>query len=176
MFLVAITHSGIENNFQNFNVEKFRKGGSIITVVTDNFMSKIVPEPEGFSVIESPLISNENFMGLIFSQVKFNESLKVLEIRRPTLSGRAIYYLIDSKGDLFVSMHVSMLRKAGVKIEENQSVLPEFFVYRYVMPPQTLYKNIEQLAAGGKLRINFFQWKMPNCVQISVYTSQTGEN
>jgi len=52
-----------------------------------------------------------------------------------------------------------MLRKAGVKIEEDPSVLPEFFVYRYIMPPQTLYKNVEQLVAGSRLRIKLFNGK-----------------
>jgi asparagine synthetase B (glutamine-hydrolysing) len=46
-----------------------------------------------------------------------------------------------------------MLRKAGVVIEENSTVLPEFFVYRCVTPPETLFKNICQLAIGGKLDI-----------------------
>jgi len=44
-----------------------------------------------------------------------------------------------------------MLRKAGVVIEENTEALPEFFVYRYVMPPVTLYKNIIKLTFESRL-------------------------
>lgn len=46
-----------------------------------------------------------------------------------------------------------MLRKAGVPIEENKEVLPEFFVYRFVMPPDTLYRNIRQVSSGDRLHI-----------------------
>lgn len=46
-----------------------------------------------------------------------------------------------------------MLKKVGVKVEENTDVLPEYYVYRYVTPPKTLYKNINQLSIGSKLHI-----------------------
>jgi asparagine synthetase B (glutamine-hydrolysing) len=46
-----------------------------------------------------------------------------------------------------------MLRHAGVPIEENTRVLPELFVYRYVMPPNTLYRKIKQLIAGSCVKI-----------------------
>jgi len=44
-----------------------------------------------------------------------------------------------------------MLRNAGVPIQENLQVLPEFFVFRFVIPPNTLYKNIFQLHPGDHL-------------------------
>jgi asparagine synthetase B (glutamine-hydrolysing) len=159
LFLIAITRSEIASNFQYYNLEVSKRDSSIITVVTDNFLSKLISEPDGFSIIESPIISNENLGSIVLSQVKFNDVDSVLEISRSTLSGRAIYYQIDSKGNLFCSTHISMLRKAGVKIEENPSVLPEFFVYRYVMPPQTLYKNVMQLVGGSRLQIKLFNGK-----------------
>ena len=159
MFLVAITKSEIANNLQSFAVEEFRINSSTITIVTDNFLSSFFSEPHGFSIIESPFIRNQNFGDVIFSQITYNNKNDVLEIFRSTLSGRPIYYHINSKGELFCSTHISMLRKAGVKIEENRMVLPEFFVYRLIMPPQTLYKNIKQLLAGSRLYIKFHNGK-----------------
>jgi asparagine synthetase B (glutamine-hydrolysing) len=159
MFLAAITKSEIANNLQSFAIEQFRINSSVISIVTDSFLSSFFSEPHGFSVIESPFIRNQNFGDVIFSQIKYDNKNDVFEIFRSTLSGRPIYYHINSKGELFCSTHISMLRKAGVKIEENQMVLPEFFVYRYVMPPQTLYRNITQLFAGSRLCIKFLNGK-----------------
>jgi len=159
MFLVAITKSEIANNLQSFAFEQFRISSSVITIVTDNFLSSFFSEPHGFSIIESPFIRNQNFRDVIFSQITYNNKNDVLEIFRSTLSGRPIYYHINSKGEFFCSTHISMLRKAGVKIEENRMVLPEFFVYCYVMPPQTLYKNIMQLLVGSRLYIKLLNGK-----------------
>ena len=52
-----------------------------------------------------------------------------------------------------------MLRKAGVPIQENSEMLPEFFVYRNVMPPNTLYKDINHLFLGGRLQIGILDTK-----------------
>jgi asparagine synthetase B (glutamine-hydrolysing) len=56
-----------------------------------------------------------------------------------------------------------MLRKAGVPIEENTKVLPEFFVYRYIIPPETLYKNIYQIPFGSRIGIMLNEEKLKIC-------------
>lgn len=159
MFLVAVTNSEIANKLQSFDVEEFKINSAKITIVTDNFLSKIVSEPNGFSVIESPLISYHNFEDIVFSQVRYNKESNVLEIFKSSISGRPIYYHINSEGNLFCSTHISMLRKGGVKIEENIDVLPQFFVYRFIMPPQTMYENIKQLLTGSRLYIKIANGK-----------------
>ena len=72
-----------------------------------------------------------------------------IRLFRSTMAGRPVYYHLNRDGELFCSSHISTLRKVGVPIEENGEVLPEFFVYRYVMPPRTLFKNIYQVHTGG---------------------------
>ena len=159
MFLVAITRSEIANKLQSFAVQQMRLNSSMVTIVTDDFLSSFLSEPNGFSIIESPFVRYQNFSGVIFSKITYNNKNDVLEIFRSILSGRPIYYHINSKGELFCSTHISMLRKAGVKIEENRMILPEFFVYRHIMPPQALYKNIKQLLVGSRLYIKFLNGK-----------------
>ena len=159
MFLIAITNSEIANKLESFNVEEFKINSSIVTIVTDNFLSTAIPEPNGFSIIESPFLAQHNLRDLILSQVTYKKERDILEIFKPTTSGRPIYYYINIKGNLFCSTHISMLRKAGVPIEENTNVLPEFFIYRCIMPPQTLYKNIKQLIIGSRLFIKFSNGK-----------------
>lgn len=58
----------------------------------------------------------------------------------------AVYYHLDGTGGFTCASHVHLLRAAGVPIEENTRLLPEYFRYRYVTPPHTLYKDVWQLA------------------------------
>jgi len=153
MFLVAITKEEISQNFQNVTIEEQKIHPFLITVITDDFLSKYIPEENGFSVIESPLMQYSNFRDIIFSRAKFNKNDNSFIILQSIISGRPIYYTINSIGDFYCSTHISMLRKAGVQIKEDPSVLPEFFIYRHVMPPKTLYKNIKKILIGGQLKI-----------------------
>jgi len=166
MFLVAITKDEISQNFQNIKLEELNIHPFLITVITDDFLSKYIPEENGFSVIESPLLQYSNFKDIIFSRITFNKNDNSFIILRSIISGRPIYYTINSKGDFYCSTHISMLRNAGVQIEENPSVLPEFFIYRHVMPPKTLYKNIKRLLSGGQLQIGL---KNDKCSVHSIY-------
>jgi len=154
MFLVAITKDDIAQNFQSVKVEEFNLNSSKITVITDKFLSKFFLEPDGFSVVESPFITIPDFRNIKYAQVRYHSSEKKLTIFKSTMSGRSIYYYINACGDFLCSTHISMLRTAGVPIKENSDVLPEFFVYRYVMPPNSLYLNINHMFTGGVLHIN----------------------
>ncbi len=155
MFLIAITKNRIEERFlhNKYIVNQIDAGLLSATTVTDNFLSRYSENSGGFSIIESPLVSLPDVREVILSEVIFNEKENRLSIFKPTISGRPIYYHINSKGEFYCSTHIAMLRKAGVIIEENKNVLPEFFIYRCVTPPETLYKNISQLIIGGKLDI-----------------------
>jgi asparagine synthase (glutamine-hydrolysing) len=125
----------------------------IFSIVTDNFLSKLILDRNGFSIIESPLISYPSFGKVIFLKITYSTNEKSLSIFRSTLSGRPVYYHLNPEGEFFCSTHISMLRKAGVRIKENRKVLPEFFVYRYIMPPSTLYKDIWQVPAGSQIKV-----------------------
>ena len=46
-----------------------------------------------------------------------------------------------------------MLAAAGIRLEENREVLPEYFVYRVVMPPQTLFRGVLDLPPGSGLEV-----------------------
>ena len=153
MFLVAITKDEISQNFQHVTLEEFKIHSSVITIITDNFLSQYIPKEIGFSVIEPPRFSSSSLNDILFSQFTYNEKDDIFSITRNPMSGRPIYCHINSKGEFFCSTHVALLRKAGVPIEENIDALPEFFIYRYVMPPNTLYKNINQLSLGCQLQL-----------------------
>lgn len=155
MFLITITQNQIQERFNHvkYNIDQVKIGSLIGTIATDNFLSQYFKDENGFSIIESPLINKPEVKNIILSEIIFSKKKNELAVFKNTQSGRPIYYHINSKGEFYCSTHISMLRKAGVVIEENKDVLPEFFVYRYVTPPHTLYKDINQLSNGSKLYI-----------------------
>jgi asparagine synthetase B (glutamine-hydrolysing) len=159
MFLLAITKDGIAQNFKSVKVEEFNIHSSKVTIVTDKFLSNFISEPDGFTILESPLITSPSFRNIIFSQITYQSAKDTLTVSKSSMSGRFIYYHINSKGEFFCSTHISMIRSAGVPIMENIQALSEFFIYRYVMPPNTLYKNINQLVSGSELLIRLINGK-----------------
>lgn len=159
MFLVAFTKNRIADKLKSFDFVEHKTNSLIASIVTDSLLSKYFKKQNGFSIIESPLISTSYFNDIIFSEVVYSDTDNMLYIFKPTISGRPIYYHMSSAGDFFCSTHISLLRRAGVEIEENTSVLPEFFVYRFIMPPRTLYKNIKQLSTGSRLHLKLVSGK-----------------
>jgi len=153
MFLFALTRDGIAENFASKKVEELKIHSLKATIVTDRFLSDVIPAKNGFTILESPLISKPNVRETIFSQVTYDSKTDSINVFKSTLSGRPIYYHTNAKDEFFCSTHISLLRSAGVSIEENLSVLPEFFVFRLIMPPNTLYKNIYQLFCDGALQL-----------------------
>jgi asparagine synthetase B (glutamine-hydrolysing) len=164
MFLVAVTKDGVTGNFPSGKVDEFSLRSFKVTVVTDRFLSDVIAQENGFSVVESPLLFTSDFQKVIFSQVTVDDKRDRLVVFKSTISGRPIYYHINKKGEFFCSTHISLLRAAGVAIEENREVLPEFFVFRFVIPPNTIYKNIHQLLSGDQLTIKLTneKWDLSN--------------
>ncbi len=124
-------------------------------VVSDGFLSEAETSERGFEVAETlltPLTSRMRSDCL--AHVRFDGPRGEITVHKPMLSGRPVYYHITSDGDFFCSTHVSALRKLGVPIRENDSRLPEFFVYRHVLPPATLYHDVHQLSLNESIRVS----------------------
>ena len=138
MFFVSITKKKIVDRMEGEDVKEIQYGLFVFTIVTDNFLSRLTLTEDGFSIVESPLISQAQFPRIVFSEVRYKQKEEFLEIFKSTISGRPIYYTLNETGDFFCSTHISMFRRAEVKIEENSEVIPELFVYDFVFPPQTL--------------------------------------
>ena len=101
MFFVGITRKKIMDSLQCINATELRYDTFICTIVTDSFLSKLEVMQDGFSVVESPLISYAQCRQIVFSEVIYNQSEKLLEISRFTISGRPIYYFLNQQGELF---------------------------------------------------------------------------
>ena len=153
MFLVSFTKGKIADSFQSLKVKQFQKKPFFITVATDSFLSKFRKNEKGFSFTETPFDLPDASQEISLVEITFMEDENILEIFKPTISGRPVYYHVNSDGEFFCSTHIKLLREAGVRIQENQKALPEFFIYRLIMPPRTLYKDIGQLLSGSRISV-----------------------
>ena len=84
-----------------------------------------------------------------------SDNLNGWGVKRPGSLGCPVYYTIGDNGSLFCSSHIHLLRALGKTIEEDTKRLPEYLVFRYISPPNTLYKNIFIIPILNSLTINF---------------------
>jgi len=66
---------------------------------------------------------------------------------------KPLYYYSDSRVFIAASEIKPILACPDVKAEVNKNVIPEFFAFQSVQPPDTLFKNIYVFPAGNYLRI-----------------------
>lgn len=86
---------------------------------------------------------------IIFADLKKNE----VYVYRP-FHGRPMYYFFDkSKNAIYIATHIKLLKEAGVKIEEEEKAIAEYFFFGNVLPPLTLCKEIFKITRGQTLQI-----------------------
>lgn len=155
MFFLSISKGRNTDGDRLAAAQEFTIDAMVFRVVTDNFLSRLIFTTKGFSVIESPHISASEAEEPIFSRIIYDKTNGRLSIERSTVSGRPIYYWLNREGELACSTHIRMFRQAGIKIEENSRLLPGFFIYRFMTPPQTIYKDIQQVITGERVEMEF---------------------
>lgn len=158
MFGISITKELI--TIENSNYIQFKHDNNYFTIIVDNIFAKIEYTENGFNIIETVVpydeISKDNAKNKyeILSNIIIDTDKRTIKICSPIILGRTLYYQAD-KQNFYCSTHISILRNLGIEIIENTAVLPEFFVYRHVTPPQTLYKGISKTIFGEEL---LFKW------------------
>jgi asparagine synthase (glutamine-hydrolysing) len=169
MFLIAITKKKINNNFGLNKIKEIKNPLFISTIYVDDCLCKYKLDNDIFYITDSIINSKSSNQDIIFSKIEFNQKNFFIKIFQSSISGKPIYYHINKKGEFFCSSTISLLRKVGVTIEENKKFIPEFFIYRYVMPPNTLYKNIYKVINGSEISFNYNNqfWKLNSNVKFS---------
>ncbi len=89
----------------------------------------------------------------IFDFAYIDKSKSELTLSLSAYCCRPLYYFIKN-GRIIVSTHISKLKESGVTLEMEDNVLPEFAVYRHIVPPRTLYRGISKLTGGETLKID----------------------
>ena len=174
MFLLTFTRPKITNQFKHRQCHEIKIENFYITVLTDNKTSKLTAESKDFSIIEAPIILKDRKAKSPYFEIEYNDNQKLLAIKRNINPGTSAFYHLNLNGDFFCSTHITLLRDAGVKIEENKKVMPEFFLNRFVLPPNTLYKNIFRLELGSILffKLSKGKWEIGG----KKYIQLPGEN
>jgi asparagine synthetase B (glutamine-hydrolysing) len=159
MFFFALTRQSIAHRFEHDpRFRTFREistGTWTATAVTDEWLSRCDASPDEITLRESLAFAPDAPEALLLAEVHFVEKAQTVEVERTLEGGRQLYYSLGPAGEFFCATHLALLRAAGVGLVENSEALGELFVYRYVTPPGTLFKGIQQLAAGQRLRFEF---------------------
>ncbi len=153
MFFFSITEHKISEKYKLSGVKEFLLGNFWATVITDNFLFESTQDKKGFFIYEKPVIKSTKASKLQTSYICYKKQYNSIELYKSALSSSAFYYISTHNKNFFCSSHINMLRKVGVSIQENTKALPEFFVFRYVSPPLTLFKDIHQLGMESRLLI-----------------------
>ena len=99
------------------------------------------------SVKKGPLASS--ILSIIFADLKKGE----MYVYRP-FHGRPLYYFFDEiRNAIYIATHIKLLKEAGIKIEEEEKAVAEYFFFGNVLPPLTIYKGIFKVARGQTLQI-----------------------
>jgi asparagine synthetase B (glutamine-hydrolysing) len=152
MLLIALSRLNLPGQFTSLSCQQFRvAGGWVLTIVTDGLLSSVAALDDEILGVESPLCSTITSSDPPFITARFSSQERNLEIFKTTLSGRPVYYHLSASGEFFASTHISLLRKAGVGIQEDTNAVPELLIYRTVAPPRTLYRGIAQLSFSGRI-------------------------
>jgi len=91
--------------------------------------------------------------GVLLASLSFDPRTRRLDVRRPAPSGRPLYWVHRPDGSFACATRASALRRAGVELAADGGVLPEVLVYRIVLPPRTLYRDVRALPAGASLEV-----------------------
>jgi asparagine synthase (glutamine-hydrolysing) len=76
---------------------------------------------------------------------------------------RPLYYCF-SEDSFLCATSMRALTELGITLRPDDSALPEFLVYRYVVAPRTLFQDIKRLPGGHLLRLNLYAQQPPELI------------
>jgi len=125
--------------------------GRFYVAVTSSFSLSVSDDDTRWQVIGfSPMLDSVRPVFV----VSLDKRKHILSLQRATDFGLPFFFHISAVGDFIASTHLHLLRQVGVPLTEDPAALPEFFLYRCVMPPQTLFKDVQRIHHGGRLNIS----------------------
>jgi asparagine synthetase B (glutamine-hydrolysing) len=155
MFMVAVTRAPLETaTFQGYTITSQACPSFTVSFLYNNKFTSYRANADE-TALTLGLTQQADSAGLsIRCSLKRRDGYHILSIRNPTVLGRYLYYSFNAEGEFFCSPRIGLLRAAGVRLQENPDVIPEFMVYRHATPPESLFANIKALPQGGTIKIN----------------------
>ena len=176
MFLVALTRAPLNSAGPSVWTPVTTIRGFHLTMVTGSWMARAIRDGHRWELIESVAPELGHVAGLTLVRVSLEAAGATLEISRSHMGGRPVYYHFNSSGELFCSSHVFLLSQAGVLLRENKRSLPEFFIYQYVLPPNTLFEGVAQIPGGATIRIGLIddRWHLTDLTYHNLSPARLG--
>ncbi len=155
MFVLACRKTEQQLGWPAFAERRWTAGGLHLLFASDSGSGRYQDAPGGFSYVESPAALDPSDGTPPYTTIRYDgRGSGVLEVSAGPSSGSTVYYHLDGAGGFHCASHVRLLGALGIALEENTELLPDYFLYRYVTPPHTLYRGIQQLAKAD-LEVSF---------------------
>ncbi len=150
--ILAITRSKLEWN--PVDSHRSRLGGDWhLLFAADDPFTRISRSDTAVTLSRSPFHAVDLPTEEVGSFVRLDLHARSLSLRRSAGAGAGLYYTFTSDGDVLCASTVGALKKLGMALEQDERRLPELFVYSYVCPPATLFRNISAVAPGEHIDI-----------------------
>ncbi len=146
MFIVAIRRTGAEMPAPIAGLKHERRNFGrhfVCDVQYDGSRFRSSPNGGEWTLIDTALSDGET------CRLKFAGPEGI--VSKSLMFGLPIYF-VATDSEVVCSTHVRLLRQAGIELKEDARTLPEYFVYRYVSPPKTLFQSVNCIPIGGSLR------------------------
>ncbi len=122
-----------------------------LLAVADDPLTRVEETPEGIEVTHSALFSVDRSDPGVGSHARVDLAAQTVMLHQSMGPCSALYFTINERGELFCASRVTRLQQLGVRIEEDRTTLPEFFVYCHLTPPATFYRGISAMPLGDTL-------------------------
>lgn len=84
----------------------------------------------------------------------WDENKQKLILARDKFGIKPLYYYLDNNQIIFASEIKAIIENRGIKREIDISSVCDYFVYRYIPSPKTIFKNIFKLEPANYISIN----------------------
>jgi len=94
----------------------------------------------------------ERFNGMFVFAI-FDEKKRILFITRDRLGVKPLYYYYDKRHFVFASEIKAILKYPYVRKEMDMRAVEQYFAFKYISAPRTIFKNLFKLLPGSTLTI-----------------------
>lgn len=153
MFFAAITNKPIKSSLNKTDIQEYQLGRWTLSIWSDQ-EALLHRENQLIAIYENGIFAQTINELLFKSGVLIDFNSHSITIARAPESRRPVYYAFNADNELFIVSHITLLKEFGIRLEENKAALPEYFTFRIVMPPQTLYKDIKEVSFASTIIFN----------------------
>ncbi len=119
MFLFALTRAPLNTAALLLRAHEASTAGLYLTIATDSGIDRTIDGSNRWELFESVAPEMGSDSRLTLCRLRFDAASGIIEVSRPIMGGRPIYYHLNPAGDLFCSSHISLLRQAGIALHES---------------------------------------------------------